>query len=361
MKYYTGLASLLFFISICPANKILFIRGGLNTGGFTYSGDNRHLCSIHDTSTAQGNLGWSEFADLLTKEGFAPVEITEGDNTEGCDPALNKPCSKPVPLDTMDLSIYSVIVFGSNNSRYDSSAVEAVWNYVLNGGGALFISDANFGRNWGDASNSDQAFLTQFGLIMNQDNDLYTVERSSGDFLEANHPILDSVNAFDGEGVTPLTVGTVPENVTVTILTRAKKQIRKNDKFDGGTLINPGTKDATLVVAEAGKGRIAGFFDRNTFFNTNGGGSDIHKHDNARLAKNLFTWLKREPETPLLRPLRTNKKSPFVFFHPGGPFFPKTAHQGSRLYTIQGQKLTPALLPKSGQSLSSGLYFFFNN
>src|SRR5207302_9000318 len=44
-------------------------------------------------------------------------------------------------------------------------------------------------------------------------------------------------------------------------------------------------------VAEAGLGRVAIHFDRNTFFNANGAGTSLHRFDNARYAKNLFEWL----------------------------------------------------------------------
>src|SRR5207237_278263 len=50
-------------------------------------------------------------------------------------------------------------------------------------------------------------------------------------------------------------------------------------------------RDAALVLTHAGRGRIAGFFDRNTFFNKNGLGTDITKDDNRQLALNLFHWL----------------------------------------------------------------------
>src|SRR5262249_39161089 len=49
--------------------------------------------------------------------------------------------------------------------------------------------------------------------------------------------------------------------------------------------------DGALVVAAAGHGRVAITFDRNTFFNANGVGSQLSHLDNARYAQNLFEWL----------------------------------------------------------------------
>jgi len=43
-------------------------------------------------------------------------------------------------------------------------------------------------------------------------------------------------------------------------------------------------------------GRIAGHFDRNTFFNTNGAGTDITRFDNLQYALNLFAWLANDDQ-----------------------------------------------------------------
>jgi hypothetical protein len=52
-----------------------------------------------------------------------------------------------------------------------------------------------------------------------------------------------------------------------------------------------GPLDGALVAIEVDFGRIAGHFDRNTFFNLNGAGTDINRFDNRRYAINLFEWL----------------------------------------------------------------------
>jgi hypothetical protein len=36
---------------------------------------------------------------------------------------------------------------------------------------------------------------------------------------------------------------------------------------------------------------MVGHFDRNTFFNRNGAGTDITRFDNGRLAQNVIDWL----------------------------------------------------------------------
>ena len=83
-----------------------------------------------------------------------------------------------------------------------------------------------------------------------------------------------SFDNFDGEGVSPITRGTPPAGVTSTIITQARNSVRRNDSAGQGTSESVTADDATLVVATSGSGRIAGNFDRNTFFNRNGAGSE---------------------------------------------------------------------------------------
>ncbi|HEX3356207.1 MAG TPA: Ig-like domain-containing protein [Tepidisphaeraceae bacterium] len=264
------------------AQKVLFIRGGSGTGGFfdggTLAQRDEELSDINNLSTKSGNHGWGELGNLLRSDNFALTEMIE---TGG----------KPVDLTKINLSQYSTIVFGSNNAAYTSKEVDALVKFVFAGGSALFVSDANFGSNWGAAPSSDQTFLTRFGLGINQDHDKYTLSRSAGDFLAPAHPILTGVNQFDGEGVS-LGVRVKPvAGVTPEVLVRGKGQTRDNNNSKGGTIRNPKGNEGALVVAEAGLGRVAITFDRNTFFNANGAGTNLHRFDNTRYAKNLFEWL----------------------------------------------------------------------
>ncbi len=270
------------------AQKILFIRGGDGTGGFLEGGFDHHLCNIDDYGTWAGNHGWGTLADALRDEGFELIQMEEG-------PAEN---SGPVDLLSINLSDYAVIVMGSNNVPYPDALVDAFEAYIKAGGAALFISDANFGLDWDRAPSSDQSFLDRFGWVMNQDQGTYTL--STADFALPGHPILEDVAAFKGEGVSPITVAdyNVPE-VTSTILVPvpSNQQVKRNDGPGFGASTPATTDDAVLVVATVGAGRIAGHFDRNTFFNVNGAGTDITEHDNRQYAINLFKWLAGSPLT----------------------------------------------------------------
>src|SRR5262249_53400302 len=58
-----------------------------------------------------------------------------------------------------------------------------------------------------------------------------------------------------------------------------------------GSLRPVNSRDSSLVLVNAGKGRIVGYFDRNTFFNLHGAGTDITRLNNKQFALNLFGWV----------------------------------------------------------------------
>jgi hypothetical protein len=276
---------------------ILFVRGATRSGGFLNGGDaatrDDQLADINNTSTAAGNHGWGALAAALRGAGFVVEQITEPKGNDTGDPVAGR----PIRFETMDLTKYSAIVFGSNNARYPRESVDAIDTYVRNGGGAIFISDANFGAHWRDAPDSDQAFLARYGLIVNQDNGVYPLERSAGDFAAPDHPLLRGVDVFDGEGVSPFVVPAAPPpDVAITRVAGARDRTRNNDGTDpaenfSGSLRPVTANDAALVTVNVGRGRVAGFFDRNTFFNDGGVGSQLSKNDNRQLALNLFEWV----------------------------------------------------------------------
>lgn len=284
-----GIVSL-FWLSLsvgAAADKILFIRGASGTVGFTEGGSDEQGAGIDNFLTTSNNHGWGELAAALVAEGFELEEIAEGPKDGTGEPS-------PVPLDEMDLSQYAVIVFGSNNASYTGSQVAAFVTYIENGGGALCVSDANFGQNFGDAPSSDDHFLNPFGLVMNQDTGTYIVRRTDHYAVPA-HPILNGVDEFDGEGVSAITVNAPPAGVTNAVLTQMPGSVRRNDNPAGGTGEGANANDASLAIAEKGLGRIAGHFDRNTFFNENGAGTNLNRFDNEAYARNLFNWLAGRP------------------------------------------------------------------
>src|SRR6185437_4021590 len=282
------------------APEVLFIRGAVRSGGFLEGTDaatrTAQLADINDTSTAADNSGWGTFAQTLRDDGYEVSEMVEAKGAGGTQTFVN---GKPVPFAQLDLSQYAAIVFGSNNARYDVPDRKAVQQYINAGGGALFITDANFGSNWRDADDSDQMFLASYGVIVNQDNAaaVATQTRSSGAFVDPTHPLLNGVNSFTAEGVSSFTIPDAPPaGVTVERVVAASGKVRNNDSLDAGTdyegsLRAATDRDADLVAITSGYGRVVAFGDRNSFFNANGLGTDITQADNQRLAGNILNWL----------------------------------------------------------------------
>lgn len=277
--------------------NLLFIRGSAGSGGFFEGGSDEQLGDITNFSTSGGNHGWGTLANTLTADGFTVSQVIEGTTPDSS--------GAPVPLGTMDLSVYDAIVFGSNNAVYTQADVDAFEQYILAGGSALFISDANFGSDWADASNSDQQFLDLIGVQVHQDQGTYVVGNSPGEILQPNHPIFtgqgptEVVLQFDGEGVSPFHISEVIPGVAVTLLAGAEGQTRLNQPPFGNQNQGPSrptnSGDASVIAATYGDGRIVGHYDRNTFFNLNGAGTNITRFDNEQYALNLFNWLVETP------------------------------------------------------------------
>lgn len=306
-RFSPFMAALVLFAQAQAAIKILNIRGGANTGGFLEGGSDEHLSSFLNYTTSGGNHSWGEFADHLKANGFEIVEVREGANRAGCDASKNEPCSDPVDFDSLNLAKYDVVILGSNNSRYSPQAVGALFKFVDQGGGVIFISDANFGRNWGDAPTSDQSFLDSIGWTMNQDGGTYAVKSADGKFPASNHEMLKGVNVFDGEGVSPITVTKAGFNgFTSTILGLADGGVHRNTAFGGGSNSSATPMDASLCVATRNRGRIVGHFDRNTFFNANGAGTNLGRFDNKTLGLGMLRWVSAGRATVTISPVLRN-------------------------------------------------------
>src|SRR5687768_15942684 len=277
--------------TLLAAPVVLFVRGAPRSGGFLEAandaGRTEQLADINNASTAARNHGWGTLAATLRGVGYIVEQIIEP--LEAGAPATGQTQGAPIRFETMSLARYNAIVFGSNNAKYSTASVDAITNYVKNGGGAMFISDANFGSNWRDAADSDQAFLSRFGLKMQQDYGVYALNRTAGDFARPTHPVLFGVDTFDGEGVSPIVVpATPPAGVRIERIVGARTKTRDNNGTSAsnryqGTLRNVTSSDASLVFATTGRGRVAGFFDRNTFFNAGGAGTNINRYHNKQL------------------------------------------------------------------------------
>ena len=279
--------------------KALFIRGGIGTVGFLDGGDDEQGSDVFNYSTEEGNHGWGELNSALLAEGFEVIQVSEGPMIDGV--------PTPVAIESMILKQYSVIVFGSNNAEYSDEQVDALTSYIEGGGSALFISDANFGQNWGDSASSDSSFLERYGLMMNQEAGSYEIRRAN-EFIIPTHPILNGVNSFDGGTVSPVTVGLAPAGVKSSLITSARFNVRRNTGEQEGPIEAVTAQDGSLVVASLGTGRVASHFNRNTFFNERGEDTNMNRLNNEIYARNLFNWL-------VGRSTASSNFSPRAYFH----------------------------------------------
>ena len=295
----TPFACLLFMLATAETSSaqtgpsVLFIRGADRSGGFLEADNDaertEQLADINNPSTANGNHGWNELRLALEADGFQIDQMIEPLEVDA--PTTGQTTGGEIEFGTLDLSFYDVVVFGSNNAVYSEVSIDAIESYIREGGGAIFISDANFGSDWADASNSDQQFLDRFGLIVNQDRGTYSIERNDDEFLIPDDPIFVGVDRIDGEGVTPFQIGDLATGVNADILALAEGETRLNDGTGGnnrGSTRDVGPGDAAILFATADQGRLIGHFDRNTFFNDNGAGTSINRFDNQQYAINLF-------------------------------------------------------------------------
>lgn len=277
-----------------PTDGVLIIRGADRSGGFLEAASDaertEHLSLITNASTKAGNHGWKELYDVLVADGHDVTQIAEA-----VESGSSSGQADGEPADLSTIGDYNLVIFGSNNAVYTAGNVATVDDYIRGGGSALFISDANWGSSWQDAPNSNQQFLDQYGIAQHQDNGVYVITAAEyntvGDGGDPDHPVLAGVASFDGEGVSPFDVSSVDVDVTLTNLARAEGDIRLNPGNAKGATRAPTVTDSVLWVATVGDGRIAGLFDRNTFFNLNGAGTSIQRFDNTTLAKNLVDWL----------------------------------------------------------------------
>ncbi len=268
-----------------------------------------------------GGKGFSQFAQALRDVGLEPVEALD----------------TTVTLDAATLAQYHVVIFSSNNRRFTAAEQNAVVAFVNAGGGILLFSDSGFGFEEGRASDNDIA--QHFNLLIHHDNygGVYTISQYT-----QPHFITDGIT-FKGEGVSMVRVLGAP----AVQLAECQGGAKKLHDDDGPIQAS----DSVLAVAEVGLGRVAVTFDRNTFFNPPGAGTNITEVNNRQYAKNLVVWLARhEPVTTagtVTGELRKWHKVTLTFDGPprseGGPLNPfldyrlnVTFSKGARSLVVPG-------------------------
>jgi hypothetical protein len=265
--------------------SILFVRGADGTGG---PGDTENLSDIDNFSTLPGNHGFGWLRTLLELDGFTVSQHVES----------TSPLTLPLLLP------HRIVVMGSNNGLFSTPEVDAFDQYIDAGGSALFISDANWGPLWGAAAISDNLFLARYGAQVYQDSGqaALLLRADPGRFLLPDHPVLSGpdgaggasdVDAYDGEGISLFQVLPSTSAYQAFSIVSATGLLVRLNTPDGsfGPTQPAGPNDSAMIVVETPETRIVGHFDRNTFFNANGAGTDLTHWHNGQLALDLFRYL----------------------------------------------------------------------
>ncbi|WP_066401753.1 malectin domain-containing carbohydrate-binding protein [Flavisolibacter tropicus] len=227
-----------------------------------------------------GATGMSQFKQALIDVGFNPTEALDANIT----------------LNAATLNQYKILILGSNNRRFTAAESAAVATWVNAGGGLVAWSDAAFGwsngqLNSSEGSLSDNDITQQFGLQFLHDN-------GQQSFTYNQWAIDHYINKFNkNAGVTIKAEGVSPIRTSgsATIVGGLPAGMSLNS-MDGPVT----AADAALAVAKIGQGRVAGFFDRNAFWN-GGAGTNINEVDNKVFAQRLFLWVSgvdNDPTTP---------------------------------------------------------------
>ena len=255
--------------SVTTAKQVLFVQGDhIPENGYPHS-------RVRDDGSKP-----ESFTRLRT-------EVLEGDLGLTVDElVLNAATS----FDTQKLSQYGVVVLGSNSRIFTSAEVKTLTDYLANGGSVLTYADFQYGpTNW----DSDNSFLTQFGIEVMPDNFQPTVNIT--DIVSA-HPIMSGVKAIRGEGISQFRVSaaTLSDNM---VIAKCSPLSRSGCILPPADLakVKPGDVVACVVARQnTNGGRLAAVCDRNIFHNGPGVGSDLDQVDDRLFARNLFRWLSKQ-------------------------------------------------------------------
>lgn len=110
--------------------------------------------------------------------------------------------------------------------------------------------------------------------------------------------VLEWSSGLEGHSRTAITTGVHLPIEKLHAVADAEGNTRLNQPPFGGQSKGPSQStnsgDASVFTADWGAGRVVGHFDRNTFFNLTGAGTNINRFDNQQYAVNLFTYLAGE-------------------------------------------------------------------
>jgi Uncharacterized protein conserved in bacteria len=254
-------------LTVTQANqKVLYLYGSMPPG------------EVDMKLSDAGPTGMSQFAQALQQVGFTLTESLDANIT----------------LNAGTLNQYKVLILGSNNRRFSTAEKNAVATWVNAGGGLVAWSDAAFGWlnggiNSTDGLLSDNDLTQQFGMQFLRDNgsSVFTLNQWAIDHYINNFNKNGGV-IIKAEGVSP-----VRTSAPATIVASLPACCAQLNPLDGAVT----AADAALSVAKPGQGRVACYFDRNTFWNA-GDGTRLSEVDNKVFAQRLILWASGVNDAP---------------------------------------------------------------
>ncbi len=220
-----------------------------------------------------GNADWtidgaySDFADALRNEGFVVDSLGTGTGT----------------ITSSDLDGYNVFVIPEPQDEFSSGEIDAIVNFVQNGGGLVYIADHNNSDRNNDGWDSWHIWNNNLNFDSTFNITLTSTESGTGSNNEvtdiASVPILtDGVNSFG-------------------IWSGTTMQVSGNAKIAANQTIS-GIKYPVLAYSTYGLGRVVVHCDSSTFddgsADSSNSGDNLYdgwsQYDDAILGVNLVKW-----------------------------------------------------------------------
>jgi Malectin domain len=292
--------------------KLLYLYGNVQSNGTmpAATGNEYHQMRLND----EGDLGLSEFATVIEAAGLIAEEKYDVNFT----------------LTEEALAPYKVIILGSNQKVFSSLEKSAVKTWVENGGGLIAWSDANFGGSsrldeytFGARGRvSNNSLTDQFGMYFYLDNRRAKVavfqDYEMTHFIN-NYSKTNSIQ-FGGEGVSTISVTSPAETLVrfsgartstgsldTTLVTLADEAAGWTEAQREAHKNQDRKYVAALAIAQIGKGRVVGAFDRNAFWNYGSrtkpvsNNTNIDQYDHRNYAYRILTWAAGLEPKPVIK------------------------------------------------------------
>ncbi|HME52823.1 MAG TPA: hypothetical protein VKM55_11440 [Candidatus Lokiarchaeia archaeon] len=237
-----------------------------------------HVCieSSHNEQVQIEAVQYSEFLDKLVEMNFKMGVI------------------KNPPLSVQKLSHYNIVIVGTPKERNFSPAeIDAIKQYVYNGGGLLVLSDQG-----GDAANKNNLsdLTSVFGIKF--DTNILVDKSTQSEEDEQLITISDFLNHFIMRGIekialkSPCSIEVIEESGVETNVVAYTPDSTEELTWNGETWVETGArKHAMVAVAKLGAGKVVAIGTTrllSTLLNKKHGFKAV---DNEKFIVNVLSWL----------------------------------------------------------------------